>query len=514
MAKKDKNSRGQEEESLGSGVSKKFKQNPALYIGSVVILVLVVFIFLFAELLGGGAGRDSGDWTFGYYDKTPISWVHGNTFTQYHRNISNYYQSQGVDPNDSRFSSQIFRQAFERTVLDTAILKTMKSSNYIVPDKTVDRNVAQLPQFQENGRFSRALYNQMSESNRRILWRQIQEDLIKKMYYDNIFGLLIPASEAEFIAKMVSPVRSFDMVSFSVDNYPYSEYLDFAEENTELFRSIHLSKITINSEREAKRLLELLKDGSLLFEDVAISQSMDFYAERGGDMGSRFFYELDQEIPSVFDRDTIVNMEKGQLSEVINMGDNWSIFRVEEELTEPDFTNDAIMDTVRSYVRNFQRGRMEDWAIAQANEFIEAANESSFDSVANLWSLNKQSFGPLPINFGSLDLFSSQEKYSLESFSLPGIDLHNMARNENFWKIAFSTEINTLSEPFVQGNNVIVFLPTQQEEADVEIIDSITLMYLSYYLNNITDQLLLQYFLNHEKMEDNFWDVYFRIFMN
>jgi len=89
-----------------------------------------------------------------------------------------------------------------------------------------------------------------------------------------------------------------------------------------------------------------------------------------------------------------------------------------------------------------------------------------------------------------------------------------MSRNENFWKIAFSTEIDTPSQPFVQGNNIIVFLPTEEKEADEDIINSITSMYLSYYLNNITEQSLQQYFLNHEKMEDNFWDVYFRIFMN
>jgi len=232
------------------------------------------------------------------------------------------------------------------------------------------------------------------------------------MYYDNIFSLLIPASEAEFIAKMASPVRSFDMVSFSVDNYPFDEYLAFAEDNSDLFRTIHLSKISTSNEREARRILESIKDGTNLFEDAAISQSTDFYAERGGDMGSRLFYELDQEIPSVFDRETIVSMERGQLSDVITVSDGWAIFRVEEELTEPDFNNDSVMDTVRLYVRNFQRGRMEDWAIAQANEFINAVNESNFDRAVSLWSLNKQSFGPLPINFGVMDLFSFLESFS------------------------------------------------------------------------------------------------------
>ena len=511
MAKIDKNAQDQEKESITSGISKKFKQTPLLYIGSVVILLLVVVTFVGGDLLSGGRyGRGGGDLTFGYYDRAPISWVPGNVFQQYYDRIMNYYRSQGVDANDVRYESHIWRQAYEFAAVHTAIIQVMKKTNYTVPDKTVDRSVAKLGQFQDNGRFSPALYNQMSDSSRRSLWRQTQEDITKAVFFDDLTNMLMSSAEVDFIANMASTVRSFDMVSFKVDDYPASEYLAFAHENAELFNSIHLSKISISSEREAKRIRDSVINGTTLFEDAAMSQSQDNYADRGGDMGNMSYFELEYDIPNVSDRQNIFALASGDLSEVINSGNSWAFFRIENEMTEANFDDLSVMEKVRTYVRNYQRGSMEDWAIAQARDFINAANESGFDNAARVRSLEKQSFGPLPINYAGVQLFTT-----LASFTIPGLNsqqLGDIASNENFWKISFSTELNTPSEPFVQGNNVFVFYPTEQKNAEEETVSGVAAAYSDYWLDNVIDRSLQPYFLNHAKMEDNFWEVYSRVF--
>jgi len=512
MARKDKNPANQENESLGSGVSKKFKQNPALYIGSVAILVLVVVTFIGGDLLSGGRfGGGGGDLTFGYYDKVPISWVPGNMFSQNYDQVLQDYRSQGMDANDLRYEAQVWREAYDATVVHTAILRIMDRSNsYSVSDKKRDRYIIEeLPYFKENNRFSLALYRQMPRANRDRLEKQIKEYLTRTMFLDDAFNTLIPSSEADFIANMSATTRMFDMVLFKVDDYPDEEFIAFAGENAELFNSIHLSRISVNSEREAARILDSIKDGIVLFEDAARSQSQDIYADRGGDMGSRFFYELDRDIPDTSARQAIFNLGKDEYSNIINNNGEWSFYRVEEGLTEANFDDTTVMERVRSYVRNYRRGLMEDWAFAQAQVFVDEAKESSFDNAARSRLLEKQSFGPLPINYGGLGIFTS-----LESFTITGLNSHelgNIARNENFWKIAFSTELNTPSEPLVQGSNVLVFFPTEQAEADENSVDNISSMY-SYWVENITRQSLNSYFLHHPKMEDNFWDVYYRVF--
>jgi len=498
-----------EKPSASEEISKKFKQSPALYIGSVVILVLVIVTFLGGDLLSGGRFGGGGNLTFGYYDRAPISWVAGNILHQYVDQASQWYRAQGMDPNEPWISSQVWRYAYDAAVVHTAILQVMKKSKYQVPDSLINRNIAKMPRFQENDRFSPALYNMMPESSRTSLWQQTQEDMTKMMFFTDLFGLKIPSSEAAFIANMAAPTRSFDMVSFSVDDFPASEYLTLAMENIELFSSIHLSKISVNNEREAKRILESLRNGNSLFEEEA-RHSQDGYADRGGDMGRFYMYELESEIPSLFDRQAVSGLARGELSEVINSYGMWSIFRAEEELLPPDFDDPFVMDRVRSYIRNFQRGRMEDWAINNAMDFIAEVNNSGFDITVRRRNLDKQSFGPLPINFGGLDLFTS-----LDSFTIPGLSSHElgtMSRNDNFWRIAFSTELRTPSLPFVHGSNIIVFYPTAELGAQEDTISNIESMYTSYWLNNETERSLTTYFMNHDKMEDNFWEVYGRIF--
>jgi hypothetical protein len=368
-----------------------------------------------------------------------------------------------------------------------------------------------MPQFWENGVFSTVLFRQMSETTRLVLWRQLNDNIAKYQYYSDLGNLLLPSTEADFIGNMFSNMRSFDIVTFSVDDYPDSEFLSFAGNNADLFRTIHLSMISVtSSEREARRILETVRNGTSTFEDAARDHSKDGFADRGGDMGIRYVYEIEREITDASARAGIYRLRRGELSDVINVGSTWAFFRVEDELKAGDFQEDAVMDRVRSYVRNFQRGIMEDWTIAQAREFISDAEFSGFDSAAWLRGMEKSSFGPLSINYGSLDIHTS-----LKSFTIPiltSTEISDLSVNENFWRIAFSTRVNTPSEPFVQGSKVIVLLPTEQIVADEERIADVALSYSGYWLNYITEQSIQPYFMHTPKMDDRFWDTYYRLF--
>jgi hypothetical protein len=439
-------------------------------------------------------------------------------FSQFQEQAARYYQSQGVDINNVYASRDIWRLAYERTVMHTAVLQIMKRSKYIVPEKTVDRAVAQSPQFQENGRFSAALYNQMSESSRLSMWRQEQENLVKMMYFSDLFNLLMPSGEADFIGMMASHMKSFQIVVFNVDHYADAEYDIYARENADLFRTIHLSKITVNSEREAKKIHDSIKNGTTIFEDAVRVHSQDSFADSSGSMGSRYVFELEMEILNPADRAAVLGLGRGEVSNIIDnssvipAGDRWVIYRVDEELKPANFDDFAVMDRVRAYLRNYERGKMEDWAIAQAKDFITEAELSGIDIALSNREMEKFNIGPLPLNYARVDLFDPP----LESFNVPGLsqqELQSMSRNENFWRVAFKTQLNTLSEPMVQGNNVLVMIPIEEINLDETLGKDIASRYESSWVYLIAEQSMPYYFLNNERMEDNFWDVYFRYFL-
>ena len=508
MAFKEKKAAGKEKNSAGSDLVRRFKANPFVFIGTVIILIIVVIAFVLVPAIvpeyGGGGGADL---SFGSYDKIPITYVPGNYFARYYSMVAQYRQST-MDPNNYQFASyQIWREAFEAAVAHTAILRETKKSGYTVPAEIVDQEVAQLSQFQENGRFSAALYQRLSSNERLTLWRQVQDDLAKERFRSDLTGLSRSSAEGTFIGKMASPQRSFDMVSFSVDAYPDSELAIYAAEHPDLFRAIHLSKITINaSEREARQILNSIQNGTTTFEDAARTHSQDSYAERGGDLGIKLAHELNQEITEEADREKIIALDKGAYSDVIKLASGWAFFRVEDAARPADISDAAALEKVRSYVQSFERGRMEDWAVARARDFIGMANNAGFAGALNSRGLEKRSFGPVPVNYGTIDLFTG-----LGSFSVP--ELASSASNENFWKTAFSTPVNTLSEPLVQGGNVLVLLPTAETEAEESSVAGIASTYSDYWLSYISGQSIGTYFLNSDKMDDRFLVTYLRYFM-
>ncbi|MCL2043873.1 MAG: SurA N-terminal domain-containing protein [Treponema sp.] len=490
-----------------SETARKYKTNPLLYIGSVFILVLVTVAFVGGDLLSGRMGGVGGDLTFGYYDKVPISYVPGNIFAQYLEMAANQRRNTMNEDNVSYMEYQIWRESFEAAAVHTAILQEMKIAGYSVPSKTVDREVASLPIFQENGRFSAALYRQMDENRRLSLWRQMQDDITRNLFRDDVTGLLKTEAEAEFIGRMASVERSFEMAVFSVDAFPNSEYEVYAQERSDLFQSVHLSMITISSsEREAQRIRSSIIDGETTFEDAAMAFSRDAYAERGGDMGVKLMHELDWDIPDQTVRFTITTLASGEFSDVLQSGDNWVFFRVEEAVQDADLSDEAVMDKVRSYLRNFERGRMEDWAIDQAEIFIALAEEIGFEAALSQQGMESRSFGPVPLNYGNVDLYAT-----LASLSVA--ELSNSASDHNFWSVAFSTPVNTPSIPVVQGSNVLVIIPTDETEVDEFRTESIVSSVNSYWLDFITEQSMFQFFLNSPKMDDRFMDVYYRHFM-
>jgi hypothetical protein len=510
MASKGKKPPAQGEDSVKSEFIRRFKTNPFIFIGTIVILIIVVIAFVLVPAIvpDVSMGRPV-DFTFGAYGKTPINYVPGGYFAQVQANLEQWYQQSSPDDTNYQIMAyQIWRAAFEETVVHTGILQEMEAAGYTPPAEVVDREVARLPMFQENGRFSAARYQGLDSNTRLILWRQEQERIIEEYYRADITGLLKPAPEGAFIGRMASPQRTFDMTFFSIDSYPDSEVSAYAEENAALFQTAHFSKITVNSsEREARQILDSVKSGASTFEDAARTHSQDIYAEKGGDMGIKLAYELTAEAPAAEDREKILALEKGDYSDIIKLDSGWAFFRAEDAPSPADTGDSATQDKVRSYIREFERGRMEDWAMAKAEAFIAQAAESGFDGAVIEQSLEKRHFGPIPVNYGSVDLFTP-----LNSFGVG--EISGAVSDETFWRTAFSTPLNTPSSPLVWGNNILVLFPLEESGADESVPQDIESSLSSYWLSYNAEQTIRSFFLTNEKLEDQFDNKFIQYFLS
>jgi hypothetical protein len=504
MASKEKKTR----EETDSDMFRRFKAHPLIFIGTFIVLIIIIVAFVLVPAIVPEYGRRGNvDLTFGYYEKVPITYVPGNYFAQYYEMVARYRQQNTDSESYAYMGYQIWREAYEAAAIHTAVLQEMKNAGYTAPVKKVDREVAKLPQFQENGRFSPVLYKRMDSNALLSLLRQVQEEITEKHFRSDVTGLLKPAAEAEFIGRMEAVQRSFRMTGFDVDAYPEEEYEAYAREHSDLFRSMRLSMVTISSsEREARQVLDSIRNGETTFEDAARAHSKDMYADRGGDMGMKLFHELSVDIPEDETRDIVISLAKDDYSNIIKTAAGWFFFRCEESAQEADLTDPAVMEKVKSYLRNFERGRMENWAIEKANGFIALVNEHGFDEALSLQELQSKSFGPVPVNFGNIELFTTLQSQS-------AAELAGATENENFWRTAFSTPVGKSSQWIVQGSNVLVLFVVEETEAEASRQETVASNYSAYWLDYMIGQSMQQFFMNSPKMEDKFMDVYFRYFV-
>ncbi|MDR3146341.1 MAG: SurA N-terminal domain-containing protein [Treponema sp.] len=506
---------------------RKFKTNPFVFIGTIVILIIVIVAFVLVPAIVPQAGLGDTDLTFGYYNKIPINYVPGNYFAQIQESIARYMQSSLDASNAQYIYYQVWRGAFDETVVHTGIMDEMKRAGYTAPADLVDRRVAALPQFLENGRFSSALYRQMDNTARMTLWREVQDSIAEEHYKSDMSGLRVSSKEVSFIAAMASPERRFEMVSFPLSGYPDSEIIAYVNANPDSFRQVHLSSVTITSgEREARQVRTSVEDGTLSFEDAAKNQSRDGYAEKGGDMGLRLAYELSTEIPDAAEREGVLGLSTtGALSPLVKVPAGWAFYRCEAPPVPVDTSDQTTLSKIRYYMNDFERGRIEDWLIGEAEQFIAlvqseqgriedrlreqteelVAMESGFTVAAAERSLEVRNFGPLPLNYGGTDLFTT-----LGSFSVS--ELGYADSNENFWRIAFSTPLGSPSVPFVVGNSVLVLYPAEEKTAEEGTVESIESAYGSYWTSYNAERSIRSYFLSSPKFEDRFMDTFMRIF--
>ncbi len=108
---------------------------------------------------------------------------------------------------------------------------------------------------------------------------------------------------------------------------------------------VHARHILVETEDEAKAVLEELKNGGD-FAEIAKSKSKDpGAAAEGGDLG---FFSKDQMVPEF--ADAAFKLEKGQLSDPVKSPFGWHVIRVEEKRTRPVPDFETVKPQLESFV--------------------------------------------------------------------------------------------------------------------------------------------------------------------
>lgn len=502
MPSRDKKPGQGKDESTKSELMRRFKANPFLFSGTVFVLVIIVIAFVFVPAIVPDA-FGAGDLTFGSFNRVPIAFVPGNHFHHVQQVLTQNHQPAHDDPNFMGITAQIWRHAFEEAVIRIGILDKMDRAGFVVPEDVINREMAELPIFQENGRFSLARYRAVDNSTRMTLWRQVQENHIIQHYFNDLASHLTPSREVSFVSSMAQAQRTFDMAVFPIADFPESEIVSFMEANQDMFNTVRLSSITLGSESAARQVLSNIQNGLITFEEAAMTHSIDWAADRGGDLGSFISFELVWLIGNEQARQSVLNLGTGEITDVFSVPAGWAFYRVDEAAQLADITDPMTETRVRNHFMISMRGRLEDWAISEAERFATLAEETGFDAAIAARGMTKSTFGPVPLNFGNSVLFASIAAAGVPEIQGAGNDIF-------FWSAAFTTPLNTLSRPIVVGDNVLVLLPLEEipmSESDIGFIES----FYPFWISGTNENAHRAYFLNHERLDDRFNETFWRL---
>ncbi|MCK4778113.1 MAG: SurA N-terminal domain-containing protein, partial [Actinomycetia bacterium] len=299
-------------EKTSTRIEKKRKGHPFLYAFSVVLLVVIVVTFIGGPLISRRGGR--GSISFGSYKGKPIDYYPGNYFSRQKDIIAEQVRQAGETDNLEVQVYQIWRKAFDQTLVHTAVLLEAGKSGLWASEDRIDKALIKSGPYTVNGKFSEERYQNTPGAERFATRKLFREQIIHEQYLGDVLEMQhLSKGEKQFFKEMADVQRKFSFIHYSFSDFPKEEIYSYGEENKELFKKIKLSRILIkSSQKEAEEIKKKLEERISSFEELARAHSKDMYAEKGGDMGWRFFYDLEIDFDSIDPVETIFQLKEGE----------------------------------------------------------------------------------------------------------------------------------------------------------------------------------------------------------
>ena len=388
------------------------------------------------------------------------------------------------------------------------MLYSCEQSGVWISNTRIDDAIIRYGPYLVDGQFSEERYRSTSNAERLATRKYFREQLLHSQYLvDQAGSQLQSRQESEFFKSMYSPERSFRFVSLSFDDYPREEVLGFARENEQMFAMVKLSRILVkSSEKEAQEILKKLNQNISSFEELAKAHSKDTFAEKGGDMGWRYFYDLEGDFGSQEQLREVFDLKEGALSDVIEGNFGWMLFRCDAEAISPDLTDQETLDRVESYMMRYERGKVEDYFWGRAEAFQRVAAQKGFFKACEEMSLVPYDTTYFPINYQGIFFIKPVTSTS------ENVNISSASYSEDFFLEAFALADDEISNPVILNDQILVLTlrGTQDPpEEETQVVES----YYQYLVGQAIDRDIEATLMDSDRLVDNFTEVFYQYFL-
>ena len=431
-------------------------------IGGIIILLIAAFIFVLVPALSGGVGENRLP-AYGSYNGVPIKFEEGTEFHTLAMQAVQRMEQQGYSFSAeyaSFFYSMAFSQAFNQVCGPMALRDMTAQSGWIAPDSAIDRALIN-QYYSESGEFSQALYNATSDDAK----RKNQEQVVNAL---DAGRSKTSSAELEFIRKMGTEVREFEYAAFSMNTLPDEEIKGFAQKNADKFTKYDLSVITVNDEAKAKDVLKRINNSEITFEDAVTSYSTKIAGDsESGKVTQNRAYQIETLFKDKEQAAQILTLSKDSLSNPVELNSSWAVFKCRGDSAKLDIESDEDFQAVKTYIFTNEKGFVQDYYTAKANDFIAAAATSGFNEACRKFGITKESTPSFALNWNNQTLIG---RSTLEDKA----ELKGASTNEAFLKAAFKLNKGEVSSPLVISttDNVVVLRCSEISEGGTSAEDA------------------------------------------
>lgn len=498
-------------ETVSDTIEKRHETHPFLYGFSIVVLVVIIVTFVLAGP-GGPLTRGMGGGStivFGTYQGKEIAYYPGSYFAQERDRIANQYRNNSASQNTEAMAQAVWYQAFINTAEHIAILTQAEQGGVRISEDAVDKALLNYPPYlDDNGKFSESRYAATSTSEKADTRRLMRESLETNVYATDIqSGVKDGSKEAEFIQGMAKPERSFTFVSWPFSSFPTEEVRKYGEANKSRFVKIKVSRILVKSgESQATEIHKKILDKTSTFEELAKTYSKDEYANKGGDMGWRYAYDVQADFEAKDTAQKVFALKAGELSDVLKGTFGWIVYRCDAEALDADFTNTTVLDDVKSYITKYEKGKIEDYFNEKAGQLSRRAAEIGFDKGAKDLGLKVIPTEFFPVNLSNVFSFAPVK-------ANPATETPTSAvYSEDFFLRAFSLGKDQVSSPVLLDNQVLVLKLAAERQLPDTTVNLLT-SWITYIAAQSVQSDLSQVLMTPDKLTDNFSDTFNRYVM-
>ena len=485
-------------------VSPKRKKVSVGWIFGMVVLLLIAVSFVAAPAITAiVGGSNSNEIVFGSYDGEDIAYSMDSYFYDQYQYYGKQYKSDAnTDSNLALY--QIWSQAFNSTVVYTAITEMAKSVGIISTEKTINDAIINSGYYDVDNMFNVEIYNNTSADQKAKIRKEVVRAIPYQTVLNDVQSVLTSTSEAKYVSAMADNTRSFKYVAFNYTSYPKELAAQYALTNPQLFSMIDLSVMSLSNEEDATAALTAINDGTS-FEDKAIAASVDGYASEGGAIGPVPYYSIKANFKNVDESMSVLEASNADVIGPFETENGWALYKVNNTAVTPDYTSDETLNMIKTYIANYDTEVMDIYLNEEAKTFATTVADD-FDVAAKDANLTVNDVTSTSKNIGN-----SQYMSTFTTSDTAGL-LATAATEIDTMKLLFNQEVGTVTTPIKSGNSYLVaYVSTEDSESGMgSYIEGV----YSYYAGTHSQQDFQSAIMSSEKLENNFLSVFIDKIMN